>query len=244
MTLQEIKRYIDAVLNKEASGNSLSPQEFNIFLEAEIFNFVKENVFAYRQFVNTGAPLDDVILSGLLFDALQKKTTATLSSGYFTVPTDMFFMNDVYGTYNATQKKIELVSPEEVSRRTANLLSKPIAYYPVAYIVGTSCYVFPSNMTGLNVSYIAKPTIPVYDYYVDANYKIQYLAASATHLLTSGEYGSAGQTAGTTVTSLTVEMDIPEDSHMAFANYLITKVSMRDRDQLMYQAAENEKSKQ
>lgn len=243
MTLQEIKRYVDTVLNKDASGNSLSPQEFNIFLEAEIFNFVRERVLQYRQFVNTGAPLDDVILSGLLIDSLQKRTTATLSSGYFTVPTDMLFMNDLYGTYNATQKKIELVSPEEYSRRTSNMLAKPIAYYPVAFIVGTSCYVYPSSMTSLYVNYIAKPTIPVYDYYVDANYTIQYLAASATHLLSAGEYGSAGQTSGTTVTSLTVELDIPEDFHMPFANHLLTKVSMRDRDQLMYQATENEKSK-
>lgn len=244
MTVSELYQYLNISLNKDTSGNSLSPKELNIYLESEIFNFVKENVFAYRQFVNTGAPLDDVILSGLLFDALQKKTTATLSSGYFTVPTDMFFMNDIYGTYNSAQKKIELVSPEEVSRRTANLLAKPIAYYPVAYIVGTSCYVFPTTMTGINVNYIAKPTIPVYDYYVDANYKIQYLAASATRLLTAGEYGSAGQTSGTTVTSLTTELDIPEDSHMAFANYLLGKIAIRDRDQLMYQAAENEKSKQ
>jgi hypothetical protein len=244
MTLAEGKKYLETVLNKDASGNSLNPQEYNIFLKSYIYGFVKEQVLAYRQYVATGAPLDDVVFTAFLIDSLQKQTTETLSSGSFTLPTDMLFLNDLYGTYNAATKKIEIVSPEEYPKRSHNLLSKPISYYPVAYIVGTSCKVFPTNMTAITLDYIAKPTVPVYDYYVDVNYNIVYLAAAATHTLTAGEYGSLGQTSGTLVTSLTTELNLPEEMHMKFFDYILNKVAMRDRDSNLYQANTNEINKE
>jgi hypothetical protein len=67
------------------------------------------------------------------------------------------------------------------------------------------------------------------------------LAASATRALAAGETGSLGQTSNT-VTSLTVELDIPAETHQLFADYLLAKVSMRDRDSNLYQAVQNEKT--
>jgi hypothetical protein len=241
MTVAQIKQYLEIVLNKHSSGNTLSPQEFNTLMSANIYGFVKTQVMAYRQYVNGASPVDDPIFTALLYESLQKSQSVTLTAGAFTMPTDLLMVNDLYGTYNSL-KEIELVSPEEYAKRTHNLLDKPIAYYPVAYIVGTSCKVFPTTMSGVVLVYIAKPTIPVYDYYVDANYNVVSLAASATRALAAGEYGSAGQVAGQTVTSLTVELTIPEESHMLFADYLLAKVSMRDRDSNLYQAVQNEKT--
>jgi hypothetical protein len=242
MTTNEILSYVNTILNKHSSGNSLTPKEYNILLESEIFNFVRARVMSYRQYVNTGTPLDDTIFTAMLIDALQKQTTETLTTGAFTLPTDFMFMSDLYGTYNANQKKIEIVSAEEYSRRTHNLLSKPIAYYPIAYIVGTSCKVYPTTMTSLVINYIAKPVVPIFDFYTDANYQIVYLAAAATRALSAGEYGSLGQTS-TTVTSLTVELDIPEELHLSFADHLVSKIMLRDRDANGYQASENELNK-
>ena len=241
MTVAQIKQYLEIVLNKHSSGNTLSPQEFNTLMSANIYGFVKTQVMAYRSYVNGASPVDDPIFTALLYESLQKSQSVTLTAGAFTMPTDLLMVNDLYGTYNSL-KEIELVSPEEYAKRTHNLLDKPIAYYPVAYIVGTSCKVFPTTMSGVVLVYIAKPTIPVYDYYVDANYNVVSLAASATRALAAGEYGSAGQVAGQTVTSLTVELTIPEESHMLFADYLLAKVSMRDRDSNLYQAVQNEKT--
>jgi len=150
-------------------------------------------------------------------------------------------LEDLYGTYSTNMKRIELVSADEYSKRMTNLLSKPVDYYPVAIIEGTSCRVYPSTMTSLFVYYIKNPTVPIFDYYIDADYQIQPLAASASRTLTAGEYGSAGQTSGTTVTSLTAELNIPTELHTEFAQYLASQIAVRDRDQLLYQAAENEK---
>lgn len=241
MTLNEILTYINTVLNKDNSGNALTPKEYNVLLEASIFDFVKAKVLEYRSFVTQGGK-DDVLFTSSLIDALQARNTPTLSSGSFTVPADMLFLNSMYGTYNSNRKYVEVVSPEEFARRQSNMLSKPIAYYPVAVLVSSTCYFYPSNMTAIALDYIKKPTIPVFDYYIDADYQIQYLAASGSHALGTDEVGSAGQTSGT-VTSLTVELDIPEDLHFQFASYLLDKVGVRDRDTLLYQAAQNEKNK-
>lgn len=244
MTTNEIRIYLETMLNKHSSGNTLSPQELNVLFKAHIYGFVRNQVMEYRRFVMQGTPMDETVFTALLIDSLQKQSSPTLAAGAFTLPTDMLMEGDMWGTYNSNYKKVEFVSSEEYSKRMSNHLSKPIAYFPVAYIVGTSCKVFPQNMTSLTLNYIANPTIPVFDYYTDANYNIQYLAASATHTLQAGEYGSLGQVAGVTVTSLTVELDIPTDLHQKFADYLLNKVAIRDRDVALYQANENEKSQQ
>jgi len=238
MTVAQIKQYLEIVLNKHSSGNTLSPQEFNTLMSANIYGFVKTQVMAYRQYVNGASPVDDPIFTALLYESLQKSQSVTLTAGAFTMPTDLLMVNDLYGTYNSL-KEIELVSPEEYAKRIHNLLDKPIAYYPVAYIVGTSCKVFPTTMTGVIIHYIAKPATPIYDYYVDANYNVVALAASATKALGAGETGSLGQTS-TTVTSLTVELDIPAETHQLFADYLINKMALRDRDASLYQGNQNE----
>jgi len=242
MTTQEVRDYINTILNKDSSGNSLSPDEFNLLMKANIYSFVKDQILQHRQFIASGN-IDNVVFTSLLVDALYTSTTASLSGGSFTLPTDMLFLSDLYGTYNANQKKIELVSPEEYSQRVSNLLSKPIAYHPVAYIEGTACKVNPQNMTAIKVLYIKSPTIPVFDYYNDANDNIVYLAAAATHYLTSGETGSAGQSS-VTVTSLTVELtSIPTELHVKFGDFLISKAMMRDKNVQGYQLNENEISK-
>jgi hypothetical protein len=243
MTVAEGKNYIETILNKHSSGNTLSPKEYNYLLEAHIFSFVQNALVQHRRFVDQGTPMDDTIFTLSLLDSLQKTVVPSLSSGSFTVPADFLACVSMTGTYNANSKRIELVSAEEYHRRSSNHLSKPIAYYPVAYLVGTTMYYAPTNMTAITLNYFGKPTIPIFDYYVDSNYNIVSLAASATHLLTTGEYGSAGQTSGTTVTSTTVELDIPEDSHQKFFDYLLSKIAMRDRDPNLYQAAINEEGK-
>ena len=242
MTVNEGLIYLNTVLNKDNSGNALTPSEYNVLLESHIYDFVKSKVLEYRSFVTQGGK-DDVIFTAALLDSLQAQSTPSLSSGQFTVPGDFLFLSSMYGTYNANRKRIEAVSPEEFANRQSNMLSKPIAYFPVATIVSTICKFYPSNMTAIALDYIKKPTIPIYDYYVDANYNIVYLAVSASHTLTTGERGSAGQISGTNVSSLTVELDIPEETHFQFFNYLLDKIGIRDRDTLVYQAAQNEKNK-
>lgn len=242
MTLQEGYDYLNTVLNKDQSGNSLSPDEYNVLLEAHIFDFVKAKVLEHRSFVTQGGT-DEVIFTSSLLDSLSTQSVPTITSGTFPIPNDLLYVESMYGTYNANRKQIEVVSPTERARRQANAMSKPVAYYPIAIITDTTCRFFPANVTAITLNYVKKPTIPVYDYYVDANYNIQYLAASATHVLTTGERGSAGQTSGTTVTSLTVELNISEDTHVQFFNYILDKIAIRDRDPLLYQAAQNEKNK-
>ncbi len=240
MTLSEIKNFLNTVLNKDKSGNSLSPQEFNILLEAEIFNFVRDRFREYRSAVNQGGG-DDTALTSLLIDSLTAESSPTLAGGYFAQPTDMLYMEGLQGVLNSTVRKVELISRDALNARFFNLLDKPLYLYPACVVVGSSIYVYPTNMTSLKLSYIKKPTIPVYGYYLDSNYNEVYMAEGSSHTLTTGEIGSAGQTAGTTVNSLTVETTLPEDLHLQFANYLLGKISMRDQNQLMYQAAQNEK---
>ena len=93
-------------------------------------------------------------------------------------------------------------------------------------------------------TYIAVPATPVFDYYVDANHQITYLAVGGSHTLLTGEYGSGGETAGATVNSSTVELAYSEVFHEDFMNELRNRVGLRMRDQIILQDAMNKTIKE
>jgi hypothetical protein len=244
MKLSEAKIYLETILNKHSSGNTLSPKEYNSLLEAHIFSFVQNAILEQRRYVLQGTPMDDAVYTSLLLNSLQKAVSPSLSSGTFPLPADYLSIVDMWAfMLSGSMKKLELISPEEYGKRISNQLSKPISYYPVAYLLGGSMYYYPTNISSITLNYFSKPDVPLFDYYIDANYNIVPLDASETHLLTTGEYGSAGQTAGTTVTSLTTELSIPESTHQKFFDYMVGKIAMRDSNPNLYQAAINEEGK-
>ena len=110
-------------------------------------------------------------------------------------------------------------------------MAKQLEDYPGCVIFGNIIKVYPTDVTTAEFSFMRNPSIPIFDYYYDANYNLVYLAQGATHLLATGEIGSAGQSAGATVTSLTNELDWNPLYHVEFCNEILSKVGINLKDE-------------
>lgn len=243
MTLFDIFKNIHVEADKDVLDGWLSPKEFNYLLETcnhSFFNRKMDDLFLKQGQVNKN------LLSMKFLRPLMIRETIVPTSGVIDLtPTTGDLSNEfaywwsAYTTavYQGQKRKIELVDGAEADDRIHNRLSKPILYNPIAVIDEDNLRLYPKNITSVQLTYIKVPATPVFDYYVDANHQIQYLAASGSRLLTAGEYGSAGQTSGTTVSSSTVELSYDSIFHDDFANELRGRLGLRLRDQLVMQDA-------
>lgn len=132
---------------------------------------------------------------------------------------------------------VDVVTDEEWTFRRIDALTAPSATYPIAKIAGEGLYVLPSSLSKVILTYLKSPSTPFFDYYYDDDYNIQYLSASGTHLLTTGETGRLGETAGSTVISSTVELEWEDTEKIKILHRIVTKLGVSMDEQLVAQYA-------
>ena len=243
MSLYEIFKTLHVEADKDALDGWLSPKEYNYLLEScnhSFFNRKMDDLFIKQGQVNKS------LLSMKFLRPLMVRETIVPTTGVIDLtPTtgdlasEFAYWWSMYTTsaYLGQKRKVELVDGAEADDRIHNRLSKPVLYNPIATIDGDNLRIYPLDIASVQITYIAVPTTPVFDYYIDANHQIVYLAAAATHLLAASEYGSSGEVAGATVTSETVELVFDSTFHDDFLNELRGRLGLRMRDQLVMQDA-------
>lgn len=161
------------IINKENQGY-VSPTEFNVLshqVQMEIFRgyFEDENMDKNKEnrgLVNNG-------YSNLSFNQRQRIeqfadiATITGTSGQFTLPTDLYFIEEhgVESTASASSYNTVIA---EVERNQYNYLVRssatPTELYPIYEKYGSSIRVFPTTITGVSVRYIRTPKVPNWTY--------------------------------------------------------------------------------
>lgn len=132
---------------------------------------------------------------------------------------------------------IDMVTDEEWLFRRIDALTAPSTSYPVAKIAGENLYVLPEDIDRVILYYLKDPSTPFFDYYYDDDYNIQYLSASGSHVLTTGETGRSGEVAGATVTSSTVELEWEDTDKIKILHRILTKLGVSMDEQLVAQYA-------
>lgn len=202
------------VANKESLSGYINLDDFNLNLKAADIIALKEKIGLSNDY-GVGVPLsrkqkgvslisDDQIIQ------FKKKATVSFSSGIATLPNDYFRYETA--RVASAYEPVEILSSAELSKRIGNAIDEPDALFPAGEFIGDKFYIYPTTITAATLIYWRYPATPIFDYYIDANGEIVPLAEGATHLLGAGEVGSAGQTSGTTVSSLTVEHEWGGDS--------------------------------
>lgn len=248
MNLNEIYQYLNALINTESLGNDLNLKEFNYLLKDENINLLKEEVEHLYTVQRASALSPEVVYSSKMLRKFINESTITPSAGVINLSSQLtsyayFLALRTAVAYNGQIRNIPLVPHETFNIMASNLLSKPLKKNPVCVIDQDSLRIRPTNITSVIINYIRFPATPIFDYYINAADEVVYLAASATHALTSGETGSAGQTTGT-VTSLTVELEYSVDFHSAFLNRLLGRLGLPQRDQFLMQESVMKKQEQ
>lgn len=236
MTNNDVYKYLLSILRKSRKGNALSPSDFTQYLQQanlELFNQ------EYAKFEATQRVSDS--LRPFKATATLTVTALTVTESAATLPTatDLEYSEYfhiiptlLYGTV-----PVDFVTVAEYLDRKGDTLTAPSTTYPVAYIDNATQIKFDGVTSGsVTMYYIRKPDTPYFDYYVDANYEVQYLTeGQSTYTLQTGEVYRDGTTAGSGVDSISVELDWNDSDKIKVANIILGYLGVQLEDQAAYQ---------
>lgn len=196
MTIGEIFDFVNYISNKEFSGRTFSPQEFNlIYPQTEIAFFrsiARPPADQYHNWRVLQPAVDDIRLQ-----TLKREFTLTFTSAKADLPntanssTEFFdwlsfglgvTVQDNCGDDMASEVPVEVVVDDEWSTRLAAAVRKPTLRYPILKFVQSTVrqvQVAPTAITQLKLRYYKKPVTPVFIYTTDANNNIIYDAANS-----------------------------------------------------------------
>jgi len=181
MNLSEILSLCNYVANKEKLGNTLTPEQYNILLEAVNTDFFrKEYEAAQKLALQLNVRLGSVIFkSGALTVFRERQTGVTVTAGVITI-SDLVeiyvYWISMVTTYESVRRPVEFVSDVELEDRLTNLLAKQLEYHPAAIDNGDTILIYPGDITSVDFTYLRMPAQPVYSWIQDAYDRGRYLA--------------------------------------------------------------------
>ena len=172
------------ILNKEINGY-ISPTEFNAIaqqVQEEIFyNYFSES---YKDAVKLQHVTPSNGYSNLSFTQRQRinnfsdEDTLTSSTGIFTLPSDLYLIEES-GITSAVGDVVEEVEKREFSY-LANSLAKPDVDFPIYERYPDTIKVVPATIAELNIRYIRKPRKPNWTYNIVSGKEL-YNPGKSTH---------------------------------------------------------------
>ena len=164
MTNEQIFELINFISNKDQSGKTLKPEQFNVILPAACLEFAKMQ----RQGYEKNQEVTNAIKHLKVFDS---NLTVNATTGIATVPTNYSYGGQLWYNDSVPQRrKIDLVTDAEFNLRMGSPLRKGTAKKPLAKLVGGYLYFEPKTLgSSVKFSYLKGHTTPVLDYYFDTN---------------------------------------------------------------------------
>lgn len=184
MTIDAIFRWINFMSNKAQSG-AISPDEFNLCLEALYLEPMKIKVGLPEEYL-VGQPVarQSYQVSQTITDDLQKfivpLTITKSNTGYFPIPTDYV----AFSTLRYIQivqpeqcdempivieNSVEIVTDGELSLRLPSSITPPTFDYPIGAFYNQGIKVFPKDISEVKLTYLRRPVKPFRNYTITAN---------------------------------------------------------------------------
>ena len=187
--IDTIYKTLLTIINKENQGY-VSPTEFNLMLnnvQQEIFRSYFEDENRDKNKENKG--LTNKGYANLDFNERQRisqfaaKASITVSNGVFTLPEDLYFIEDD-GILSVAAGSITDKVIEEVERRQFGYLKQTEAaateQYPVYERYSNNIEVLPSTITEISVRYLRTPKTPNWTYFELSNGEPMFNPANAS----------------------------------------------------------------
>lgn len=252
MNLGQILDIVNFITNKEQSGNTFSPVQYNTMLpvaDKELYDYYLGKVEEYQ------IPIRQARVS---FESTQriteslrpfKKVNPCLlvgSDGVAILPSDYqqisYFGNFVYSVNGCettvTPVSVNVLTSEQFIKMKGSMAYTPTQEYPIVDFQNTFCRFAPVNLQSVEICYYIKPITPVYDYYIDANGDNIYLPQGTTHrLLVGEEYPRTGQTyvvgVNTDITGQSVELLWNDIDQLKIVRRLLGFIGINLSDQMV-----------
>jgi hypothetical protein len=253
MTLQEIFDLVNYVVNKEQSGDTMTPAQYNVLLKQVNSEYFNEEL--NRLVLAKTSPIgSDVISHSPLHDFIKSASCVVDSTGAAPLPDDyVHWMGCTCKDSSNRLRPFEVVTPEIADGRRSNILgliSKPFGYISDEAIQG-----YPYNIQSISLTYLRMPSPGYYDWGQDADtYQVYYLPLGSylTNEITTNVfelYTSDGtyvkniykegiRSGQLPYNSLTQELEWREHLHTKFVNLILSKAGINLSEPQVTQYAE------
>ena len=230
MNNNDIFNYALTIASKDDRGNTISPDERTYLLQKVSNMFFNDKCKEFEK---------SRIIGDALIDLVKELSVTTDSSGVASVPNDyVHLLPFMYGS-----KAVDVVSKSESITRRGSVILSPSDDNPICSVFNSNLNFYPQQVyTDAEIRYIAQPTPPCFDYYVDANGYTKYLTAGQIYTLQEDEVYRDGTTSGQ-VTSISKELEFPDNYKDQVTDYLITQIGIYLEDQGLVQLGAKEESK-
>jgi hypothetical protein len=230
MTIFEMYRFMEFIINKDYEGNAFTPDQHN-----QNVKWANLDLFKIKMGLPEGYQPGQPI-SQQSFDATQMLTddtrflrkidpTAALTGGLLEYPGDYFthnsmrynYQRNVDGVATTIPRMVEILTEDEYSDRAGRWLKRPTTWDPVAVIRAEGIQVYPITLNEVDFTYIRYPEQPNFSYVVQAGYIEEDQ-------------------------SNTVEFEWPEHLHMDLVRIMLSYCGINIRDEQLFQYAEQKKA--
>lgn len=272
MTLNEIYKEVNFLLSKNAEGNTMSPEQFNVTIEAVNLEFYQSEIDKLHAMME-GKPSNDI------FSVLNQMTAlkpflkeyeipeSSVTSGLVSLPSNYdYFVGMMYHKGNKTPgdelQPVDLVTVRESLTRRSNLADHPPSERPFCVLLENDklqCYPKSLGDDGdLILYYYRMPVQPVFDYaisnvtgqviHLPIGYSIWYVGGTykvydaGANVIAEDCEYPAG-TGATYTTSDTIELEWSRSFHWRFILRILEKAGVNIRDSAVVQYVEMQKSK-
>ena len=231
MTLFQMYELLELILNKDYSGNIISPDKFNQLIKVvNIDKFRKKSGLPEQYQPGRPIPLEYADITLKNTDDLRpfKKSMINtgISGGILPIPSDYAHRDSITYKYTRTidgssvviPRPVEILRESQAVARMGNYTKQPTLMYPIGVVRSTGIFIYPATITNVDFFYYRWPTDPSFVYNQFEGY-ITYNAASS------------------------IEFEWPRDEHISLVAILLSYIGINLREADIYQYAELKKQK-
>jgi hypothetical protein len=194
VTLFDIYKLIEFIVNKDYSGNTITPEDFKMLIK-----FVNIDMFRRKyglpEEYQPGRPIPvefaNITLKNTDDIKSFKKELLGVSviNGILSYPADYAHRESVIynwsksinGVPTILPRPVEILQDEHAAERRGNWTKKPSLQYPIGVIRSNGIHIYPETISSVDFSYYRWPIEPVFDY-VEYDGYITYNPATSTEL--------------------------------------------------------------
>jgi hypothetical protein len=177
MKNKDIWDLLQFICNKEQSGNTLTPDQFNSLFIAQQKRYVEFLLSEYERTKKIG----------IAFQKLRTLKTPDLhldSNGFADLPTDYLFTDVIEylqtigsDTYS---RIVDECTGQEFKERKSDYNTLPTEKHPISQLIGDKIQVEPLRNSYLKFQYIRRPKDPYLDWYVDGYHNLVFKEEQVT----------------------------------------------------------------
>jgi len=193
--VNEVKEFVDFLANKEQSGNSVSPSEFNLNLRRATDDLFRKE-YGLPEDYKPGVPLPDIsyeITQRIKDDMRVFKKTETITidaNGNGNIPDDYVHYtgirynkvtNNTGGQPTVEPKSVEAIDDDKWVGRIGNSIKVPNKDYPICNFNSSSIQFEPKDLYKVDLTYLKYPSTPNWAYTITDGTAI-YDAGNSTNI--------------------------------------------------------------